>query len=113
MAEHPDHSRASPPVRALLPASMPIPVPMTGAHQHGATMMIPQQAYPQQIPQAHMQPPLTYSPQALAMQTAPGYAANVGATQMTLDSSGQAGYGMVRYAPEEYIGVPPQWSLLD
>lgn len=93
---------------AAHPASMPIPVPMTGAHQHGTTMMIPQQAYPQQIPQAHMQPPLTYSPQALTMQ-APGYAANVGTTQMTMDSSAQVGYGMVHViGPEDFIGVPPQ-----
>ena len=81
---------------------------MSGAHQHGPTMMLPQQTYPQQIQQPHMQTALTY-PQALTLQATPGYPAAVGTAQMPIDSQAQSGIGMVHVVgPEEFMGIPPQ-----
>jgi hypothetical protein len=68
-------------------------------HQHGPTMMIPQQAYPQ------MQATLTYPAQAIAMQSAAGYPPN---PQMPVEA--QPGHMGVMHVigPEEYMGMQPR-----
>ena len=96
------HSAQTPILFAAHPASMPIPVPMPGAHQHAPTMMIPQQAYGQ----PHMQATLTYPAQAIAMQSAAGYPPGVGNPQMPVEA--QSGMGLMHViGPEEYMGMQP------
>ena len=95
------HSPQGPILFAAHPASMPIPVPMP-THQHGPTMMIPQQAYPQ------MQATLTYPAQAIAMRSAAGYPPN---PQMPVEA--QPGHMGVMHVigPEEYMGMQPRWIM--
>ena len=93
------HSTQTPILFAAHPASMPIPVPIP-THQHGPTMMIPQQAYAQ----PHMQATLTYPAQAIAMQAGSGYPPN---PQMPVEAQpGQMGVVHVM-GPEEYMGMQP------
>lgn len=103
------HSAQAPILFAAHPASMPIPVPMAGAHQHGPTMMLPQQAYAQQMQQPHMQAALTYSAQALTLQAGQGYPPGAANAQMSMNSQTQASLGLMHViGHEEYMGMPPQ-----
>ena len=94
------HSTQGPILFAAHPASMPIPVPVP-THQHGATMMIPQQAYPQ----GHMQATLTYTAQPIPMQPAAGYPPN---PQIPVEA--QPGHMGVMHVigPEDYMGMQPR-----
>lgn len=92
------HSTQAPIIFAAHPTSMPIPVPIP-THQHGAAMMIPQQAYQQQ---AHLQAALTYPTHTYQMQA--GYHHN---PQMSVE--GQPGMSLMHMiGQKDYMDMQQQ-----